>query len=312
MKKQSDFRAAFPALVKRNVTLFFKDKGTFFTSLITPIILLVLYATFLYDVYKSSFLAAFQGMQIEEELLNGLVGGLLLSSLLAVSTVTVSFCANLFIVQDKITGARADFNVSPVKSSTLYFSYYTATLINGLIISLVATLAGFVYLAFVGWYLSVLDILALFLDVFLLTSFGTALSSLICAPLKSQGQLSAVGTIVSAGYGFICGAYMPISQFSKGLQTVLSFFPGTYGTSLVRNHALSGVFLELENKKLPAEVITELKKLADCELQFFGASVEVWQSYVVIIGAILLLIGGFIAYAVLSSRKKTKRENQKG
>ena len=312
MKKQSDFRAAFPALVKRNVTLFFKDKGTFFTSLITPIILLVLYATFLYDVYKSSFLTAFQGMQIEEELLNGLVGGLLLSSLLAVSTVTVSFCANLFIVQDKITGARADFNVSPVKSSTLYFSYYTATLINGLIISLVATLAGFVYLAFVGWYLSVLDILALFLDVFLLTSFGTALSSLICAPLKSQGQLSAVGTIVSAGYGFICGAYMPISQFSKGLQTVLSFFPGTYGTSLVRNHALSGVFLELENKKLPAEVITELKKLADCELQFFGASVEVWQSYVVIIGAILLLIGGFIAYAVLSSRKKTKRENQKG
>lgn len=312
MKKQSDFRAAFPALVKRNVTLFFKDKGTFFTSLITPIILLVLYATFLYDVYKSSFLTAFQGMQIEEELLNGLVGGLLLSSLLAVSTVTVSFCANLFMVQDKITGARADFNVSPVKSSTLYFSYYTATLINGLIISLVATLAGFVYLAFVGWYLSVLDILALFLDVFLLTSFGTALSSLICAPLKSQGQLSAVGTIVSAGYGFICGAYMPISQFSKGLQTVLSFFPGTYGTSLVRNHALSGVFLELENKKVPAEVITELKKLADCELQFFGASVEVWQSYAVIIGAILLLMGGFIAYAVLSSRKKSKRENQKG
>ncbi len=311
MKKSHDFRAAFPALVKRNVTLFFKDKGTFFTSLITPIILLVLYATFLYDVYKSSFLTAFQGMQIEEELLNGLVGGLLLSSLLAVSTVTVSFCANLFMVQDKITGARADFNVSPVKSSTLYFSYYTATLINGLIISLVATLAGFVYLAFVGWYLSALDILALFLDVFLLTSFGTALSSLVCAPLKSQGQASAVGTIVSSGYGFICGAYMPISQFSNGLQTALSFFPGTYGTSLVRNHALSGVFLELESKNVPAEVLAELKKLADCEMQFFGAKVEIWQTYLIVIATILLLIGGFIAYAVLSSRKKSKAEKGK-
>ena len=31
-------------------------------------------------------------------------------------------------------------------------------------------------------------------------------------PLTTQGQLSAVGTIVSAGYGFICGAYMPISN----------------------------------------------------------------------------------------------------
>ena len=37
-------------------------------------------------------------------------------------------------------------------------------------------------------------------------------------PLTTQGQLSAVGTIVSAGYGFICGAYMPISNFDSGLQ----------------------------------------------------------------------------------------------
>ena len=35
------------ALIKRNTRLFFKDKGMFFTSLITPVILLVLYATFL-------------------------------------------------------------------------------------------------------------------------------------------------------------------------------------------------------------------------------------------------------------------------
>ena len=311
MKKSNDFNAAFPALVKRNVTLFFKDKGTFFTSLITPIILLVLYATFLYEIYKSSFLTAFQGMAIEEELLNGLVGGLLLSSLLAVSTVTVSFCANLFMVQDKITGARADFNVSPLKPSTLYFSYYTATLINGLIISVFATLAGFVYLAFVGWYLSVLDILSLFLDVFLLVSFGTALSSLVCAPLKSQGQASAAGTIVSSGYGFICGAYMPISQFSSGLQTVLSFFPGTYGTSLLRNHALGGIFRELESKNVPAEVLAELKKLADCEMKFFGARVEIWQMYVILIATILLLLGGFIAYAARSARKKQNKKTSK-
>ena len=32
----------FSALVRRNVKMFFKDKGMFFTSLITPIILLVL------------------------------------------------------------------------------------------------------------------------------------------------------------------------------------------------------------------------------------------------------------------------------
>lgn len=34
-------------LTKRNSKLFFKDKGMFFSSLITPAILLVLYVTFL-------------------------------------------------------------------------------------------------------------------------------------------------------------------------------------------------------------------------------------------------------------------------
>ena len=35
------------ALIKRNTKLYFKDKGMFISSLITPMILLVLYATFL-------------------------------------------------------------------------------------------------------------------------------------------------------------------------------------------------------------------------------------------------------------------------
>ena len=46
------------ALTKRNCKLFFKDKGLFFTSLITPLILLVLCATFLARVYKDAFLSA--------------------------------------------------------------------------------------------------------------------------------------------------------------------------------------------------------------------------------------------------------------
>ena len=62
------------------------------------------------------------------------------------------------------------------------------------------------------------DIVLLLIDIVVLVLFGTVLSSIVCYPLKTQGQMSAVGTIVSAGYGFICGAYMPISQFSEGLQ----------------------------------------------------------------------------------------------
>lgn len=305
----------YSALIKRNVKVFFKDKGTFFTALITPIILLVLYATFLYNVYRSSFESGLPaGISFDPAVLDGLVGGILLSSLLAVSTVTVSFCANLCMVQDKATGVRNDLTIAPVKEYKLAVGYYLSTVINGLIISLSALVIGLCYLAIIGWYLSVLDVFLLFLDTVLLVLFGTALSSLICYPLSTQGQLSAVGSIVSAGYGFICGAYMPISQFSKGLRNVLTCLPGTYGTSLMRNHALQGACEELAKQGFPTEAVESVKGIADCNLYFFGTQVEIWQMYLVLGVSILLFVGGYILLNVLSARKikSTKKTVAKG
>ena len=253
------------ALIKRNVKCYFKDKAMFITSLITPIILLTLYAVFLYDVYKDSFMMSIpKDFVYDEKLLDGLVGGLLLSSLLAVSTITVSFCANLYMVQDRATKARNDFVIAPVKPYKLALGYFFATAVNGLIISLVATALGCAYLAFNGWYLSFTDVLLLLLDVLLLVLLGTSLSSLICYPLTTQGQLSAVGTVISAGYGFICGAYMPLSQYGAGLRNVLTCLPGTYGTSLLRNHALQGVLGEMSAQGFPAEAWEGMKVTADC------------------------------------------------
>ena len=71
------------ALIRRNIKLFFKDKGLFFTSLITPLILLVLYSTFLGNVYRDSFLMSIpEFMQNEvSNIIDGCVGGQLISSL---------------------------------------------------------------------------------------------------------------------------------------------------------------------------------------------------------------------------------------
>ena len=298
------------ALVGRNVKLFFKDKGTFFTALITPMILLVLYATFLNNVYRDSFLMVFDaiptGMQVQEEVLNGLVGGLLLASLLSVSAVTVSFCANLCMVQDRVTGARGDLDVSPIKPRNIAWGYYISTAINGLIIGISATVIGMVYLAFTGWYMSFMDVIALFGDVMILVAFGTALSSLVCYPLKTQGQLSAVGTIVSSGYGFVCGAYMPLSSFSSGLRDVMSFFPGTYGTSLLRNHALRGACAELSSQGFPSGIVDAVRDLSDCNLYFFESKVELWQMYLVLLGTTALLVGAYVLITAIAAKKRVE------
>ncbi len=290
--------------IKRNTKLFFKDKGLFFTSLITPLILLVLYATFLSNVFKSSFEQVFASFNVEisDKALNGLVGGQLMSSLLAVSCVTVSFSSNMLMVQDKVSKAHNDLMITPLKRSTLALSYYLSTTISSLIVCYVALIASLVYVAFTGWFLTFADVVLLVLDVLIMVTFGTALSSVINYFLSSQGQISAVGSIVSSCYGFICGAYMPLSSFSYGLRNVVMFLPGTYGTGLFRNHATNGVLNEIS--KTAPQTITGIKDSIDCNLYFFDTQVQTFTMYAVVIASIAVLITAYVLINKFCKQKK--------
>ena len=296
------------ALVKRNVKLFFKDKGMFFTSLITPAILLVLYVTFLGNVYTDSLKMALpEGFSISDKLLNGFAGVQVVSSILSVSCVTVAFCSNMIMVQDKANNSICDLSVSPVRPSVMSISYYLATFISTLIVCLCATVICIVYVAFAGWYFSVADIILLIFDVLLLCSFGVALSSVINFFLSSQGQISAVGTIISSGYGFVCGAYMPLSQFSEGLRNVIMFLPGTYGTALVRNHAMRGVLQAMSDDGLPADFVESVRDNFDCNLYLFDNKIGIETMYVIMLVTVAVLIGAYVAMNIFNSRRIKKK-----
>ena len=287
------------ALMNRNRKLFFKDKGMLFTSMITPVILIVLYATFLANVFRDSFTSAIPDMiTISDKLINGTVAAQLTASLLAVSCITVTFCVNLTMVQDKANGTRKDFDVSPVSKRKIYLGYFLSTVVNSLMVNGFAFILCLGYLFKMGWYMSIADVIWVLFDMILLVLFGSTISSIISFPLTTQGQLSAVGTIVSAGYGFICGAYMPISNFGSGLQKVLSYLPSTYATSLIKNHMLHGVFSEMERKQYPNEMVEALRDTLDCKPVFHGNVVNVNQMIGIMIGSIVLC--GVIYFFVTS------------
>ena len=291
-------------VILRNLKVFFKDKGMFFSSLITPIILLVLYATFLANVYKDSFASALpEGLIIDQKIIDGMVTSQLVSSLLAVSCVTVSFCANLLMIGDKATGTIVDFTVTPVKRSLLGAAYYIASACSTLIVTFTAMAVSLGYLATQGWYMSAGDVLSVAADVFFLTLFGTALSSCINFFLNTNGQASAVGTIISAGYGFVCGAYMPISSFGEGLQKVLMFLPGTHGTSLLKEHLMRGVLEEMHGIGFPDEVITGIRDSVDCNIYFFGTLIPAYVKGIVLIGSVILFTGLFVLFHVLKRKR---------
>lgn len=291
-------------LVLRNTKMYFKDMGMFLTSLITPAILLILFMTFLGSIYKDSFVSAIpKGLEVSDKLISGLVAGQLSSAMLATSCVTVAFCSNLLMVQDRANGTRKDLIVSPIKKTTLGLSYFLASILSTLIVNLAATMICFIYIGCMGWFLSVGEALLAILDVILLTLFGVSLASCINYFLNTQGQASAVGTIVSSCYGFVCGAYMPISSYGKGLQNLMAFLPGTYGTSLIRNHMMNGA-LDSLSEQLPSEAIKAMKDSVDVNLYFFDNSVEVWQMYLILLSFIVLFIALYLVFVKFIKRRE--------
>lgn len=298
------------ALIKRHTKVYFKDKAVFWSSLITPLILLFLFISFLKNVYIDSLKMQIpDGVVVSERCLNGFAGSWLISSLLAVSCITIAFCANMVIVQDKQQGTYKDLIIAPIKKSTLTLSYYISTAIVTAIVCYVAFAVGLIYLAVVGFYLSIADILLVVLDIALLVLFGSSLSALVCGFVKSQGAMSAVSTLVSTGYGFICGAYMPLSQFGEGLRNVLMFFPGTYGTGLIRKHMMRGVSAEFLEYGFDNNFIHNLRKSCDAKLMFNNKEVSSLTMYLVLSFTIVVLIGLTIvvnSIKLKKSHKKTK------
>ncbi len=305
------------ALVSRNIKCYFKDKFLFFVSLITPMILLVLFITFLRGVYLNSFkqiFAAFGFELTEPRVLEGLAGSWLLSSILAVSAVTVAVCSNAVMVNDKIENSLNDFLITPVKRTTLSVSYFIANFIVTLIVELAVLLVGFIYLAAVGWYLAFTDVLLIVADILCCVLFGSLLAGVVESFISSQGGLSAVSSLVSGMYGFICGAYMPLSQFADGMRSAICCLPGTYSVGILRNHFMSGYVNKLAELGLPEVGAEALKDGFDCNLTFGGAfnkiayeggtQIPLWAMYVILLGACAVLLAAYIAIVILKNRKR--------
>lgn len=288
-------------LIARNCKVYFRDKGVFFTSLIAPLILLFLFMAFLGNVYRDSVRSVVEGFAISDALVESIAGGWLVSSLLAICAVTIAFTSNIIMVQDRISGQASDILVSPVPHSLVALGYFLSTFLVTAIICFVSLFAGFVYIGIAGWHLSVSDVFLTVADTLLLTLFGTAFSSVVCHFLRSQGAVTGVQATVSAAYGFLCGAYMPIGSLVAWLRNALMFCPGTYGTGLLHEHLMGSAIEAIAEEGMPIGLADGLKDGFDCNLYFFSNAVPAWTCYLVLTLATVLLVG---LYVFLCAKKK--------
>lgn len=229
-------------LTKRNLLIYFKDYQSILFSMITPIIVFVLYLLFLKDTFVSPIKNATIGLEqwILDEDINMFVNGLLLTGILGTTMITVPFNCLITIVRDRENKIDYDISATPIRRVQIVLSYFTASALSAFIMAAIILTGGLCIMGVQGTlYLGAKDVAALYGITFLGAISATSLFMIVVLFFKTSSASGAFLGILSAACGFVIGAYIPISQFSEGVQTFCNVFPGSGITVLYRNSLLN-------------------------------------------------------------------------
>lgn len=269
-------------LAVRNLKLFFRDKASVFFSLLSIIIIIMLYALFLGDVQVKGLESA-----VGREVPGGLwlVNAWIFAGILAVSTVTVSLGAYGTMVDDVHKGVVKDFFVSPIKRAHLVAGYMISSALISLIMNVVAFVIAEVYISVTGGQLLTPLQMIETLGILLLSIFSS--SSLVCfitSYVKSPNAFGTLATIVGTMIGFLTGIYVPIGVLPEAVCTVMKFIPFTYSAVWLRQ-----IFTEAPIEHVFAGASPQhIKEYADTygiNLYFGETAAEPWMMALIIAGS---------------------------
>lgn len=238
----------FIGLTKRNIKIYFKDVHSVIFSLLTSIIVFVLYLLFLKGTFVNAIEGSMNGLEtfIKPEDVKMFVNGTLLVGILGSATITIPYNCLTTIVKDRERKVDYDILATPVKRWQVILSYLLAAVISSFLMTSLLLSAGLVILAFLGnMHLNVSGILGAYGVIFLGCLSSSALFMTVVLFFKSSSAAGAFFGILSAAAGFVIGAYIPISQFSSKIQTLCNLFPASQVCALLKNALLNGCIDEM-------------------------------------------------------------------
>lgn len=243
----------FMGLTKRNLLVFFKDKQSVVFSLLTSIIVFVLYLLFL----KGTFIDAFDSVLdtneylktvIKEDDIEAFVNMMLLVGMLGSALITVPFNCLTTVVRDKENKVDYDISATPVARWQIVLSYFASAALSSCIMTGILLTAGLIISSLQGgFYLDAADIAFAYLVVIIGSISSTALFMTFMLFFKTSQASGAFFGMLSAASGFVIGAYIPLSQFSEGVRSFCNLFPATHITIMLRNALMNGALERMDS-----------------------------------------------------------------
>jgi len=299
-------------LIKRNLLLFFKDWQSILFSLLTSIIVLVLYLLFLKGTFVSAMQSAMEqypGLvsMIAEKDIDMFANLLLLTGILGSAMISVPFSCITTLVRDRASKVDYDILATPLKRGQIIFAYFVSAVLSSTLLTGFILAIGLVGISLQGdTHLNAIQLVKSFAVVALGSISASAIFMIVVLFFKSVSACEAFFGILSAASGFMIGAYIPISQFSDGVQTVCNLFPASQITIILRNILLNGL-LEHINTSLAGTdqgmFVLSLKEYFTFQAKLFNGYLDMNKMLEYILGVILFCIVAQIVIYSVSYKK---------
>lgn len=219
-------------LARRHLAVFFRDRTAVFFALLSPLIMLVLYAFFLANVQVEELGEAFPHASADD--INQFVSAWVFAGITMITTLTTGLAALTVFVEDRASGRFKDFAVSPITRRQLIVSYLLATFVVAAIMSIVVLALSQVYIGLTGGALLAGNLLPALGVVLLLCAGFAALSSFVVTFIRSTGAFTSLSVIVGTGVGFLAGIYIQPGTLSAGVVNVINALPFSQAAALLR------------------------------------------------------------------------------
>ena len=285
--------------IKRNVLLFFKDWQSILFSLLTSIIVLVLYLLFLKGTFVSAIQRAMEqypglASMVPQKDIAMFANLFLLSGILGSAMISVPFSCITVVVKDRANKVDYDILATPMKREQIILAYFISAVLTSILLNSIILAVGLIGIRMQGnMYLNISQVVKAFSVVALGSISASAIFMIVVLFFKTVRACEAFFGILSAASGFVIGAYIPISQFSNEVQTVCNLFPASQITIMLRNILLNGL-LEHINTSLQGVdqgmFVLSLKEYFTFQAKLFKGYLDMNKMLEYILGVILFCI----------------------
>lgn len=240
------------ALIKRNTKVFVRDRMAFFLSLLSVLILLILYKVFLGQIQIDGIKAAMDVNNAPSDVVT-MVNYWLVAGLVTITSMSATLGAYGVSVDDRQHHRVDDFMLTLISPIKIEISYMVAAVLIGSLITFMLYVISIVVL--IGGTGLLIGLTAT-LKVMLLIIASSTLSLLIVYPImyliKTNSQFASFSTIIGTAIGFLTGVYISIGSVSASIKNVITWFPLTPINSVIKQlimeDSLNKVFKNAPNQ----------------------------------------------------------------